>query len=219
VYPAVAPDFVPLDDNGRRRARAALGLSESLLVLNVKRLHELAGQRFLLEAFARATAGRTDVRLVLCGAGPLREALQQQARDLGIADRVTFAGLVPNADVARYAAAADVFVLPSLLEALPTVAVEALAAGTPVVSADHPGGVELHAIFGDDVRLVPRRQAAPLGDAIADALDHPRRVSASTLERIGELFGPAAIAHAYEQVYERAAGGRVAGGRTPFPQI
>ena len=103
------------------------GIKEPQVVLNVKRLHELAGQRYLIDAFARATEGRNDVRLVICGTGALKETLEAQARASGAGDRITFAGLVANDQVARYAAVADVFVLPSLLEALPTVAVEALA--------------------------------------------------------------------------------------------
>ena len=94
--------------------------------------------------------------LVFCGTGPLAGELRARRRDLGVADHVTFAGLVDNQRVALYYAAADVFVLPSLLEACPTVAVEALACGTPVISADNPGGVELGRLFGDDVAVVPR---------------------------------------------------------------
>ena len=66
------------------------------------------------------------------------------------------------------------FALPSLLEALPTVAVEALASGTPVVSADHPGGVELHELFGDDVQVVPKGQVSGLADALDESLRSPR---------------------------------------------
>ena len=54
------------------------------------------------------------------------------ARSAGVERHVDFTGLVDNIAIARYCAAADLFVLPSLLEALPTVAVEALACGTPV---------------------------------------------------------------------------------------
>ena len=83
------------------------------------------------------------------------------------------------------------FVLPSLLEALPTVAVEALACGTPVVSADHPGGVELHGLFGDDVAVVPREDSGRLAaalcdrlaDAAADAGVHARASSSGTFGR------------------------------------
>lgn len=203
VYPTIASAFVPQDDETRARWRAELGISERYVVLNVKRLHELAGQRFLIDAFAPIARARQDVRLVICGTGPLREPLEQQVRDRALATRVTFTGLVPNERVARYAAVADIFVLPSLLEALPTVAVEALAAGTPVISADHPGGVELHEIFGDDVQVVPKANADQLADALASALAHPRRVQPVTLDRVRELFGPDAVMAAYEKIYRQ----------------
>jgi glycosyltransferase involved in cell wall biosynthesis len=112
---------------------------------------------------------------------------------------------VPNDVVARYVAVADVFALPSLLEALPTVAVEALASGTPVVSADHPGGEELHALFGGDVRLVPRRDGAALADALAAVLGEPRRTAAATAALVEARFGRQAIQSAYAALYERAA--------------
>jgi glycosyltransferase involved in cell wall biosynthesis len=206
IYPPVSPAFAPQPDAVRREWRAALGIREPILVLNVKRLHELAGQQFLLEAFAKATGGRDDVRLVICGTGPLRDSLEARARELGIAGRTTFAGLVGNDLVARYAAAADLFVLPSLLEALPTVAVEALASGTPVLSADHPGGLELHELFGDDVAVVPRRDADRLAAALDDRLRDLRRVSPRTLEAVERRFRRQAIDAAYRAIYTEAVG-------------
>jgi len=131
----------------------------------------------------------------------LKETLEAQARDAGVSGRVTFTGLVTNAEVARYAAVADVFALPSLLEALPTVAVEALASGTPVVSADHPGGLELHDMFGDDVRVVPKTNVDGLKDALVRAIDQPRRVGARTVELVHQHFGQTEVRRQYESVY------------------
>jgi len=201
VYPAITSAFTPRDEAARASLRAALGIAEPRIVLNVKRLHELAGQRYLIDAFARVAREHRDVRLVICGTGPLREALDEQARALGVAARITFTGLVTNDEVAKYAAAADVFALPSLLEALPTVAVEALASGTPVVSADHPGGVELHELFGDDVRVVRKANVDELATALGEALTRPRRVHARTLDLVQQRFEPAAVHQAYAQLY------------------
>ena len=120
---------------------------------------------------------------------------------------MTFAGLVDNARVARYCAAADLFVLPSLLEALPTVAVEALACGTPVVSTDNPGGVELHGLFGADVSIVPREQPIALAKAIMHFLEHSRRTLAGTRETIEREFRPAAVDARYRAVYRQRAPG------------
>lgn len=211
VYPPVRDVFRPQDEVTRAAWRAALGIREPRVVLNVKRLHHLAGQDVLIRAFADVARARRDVRLVVCGAGPEQDALEALARETGVADLVTFAGLVSNDEVARYAAVADVFALPSRLEALPTVAVEALAAGTPVVSADHPGGLELHALFGEDVRVVPREEVAPLAAALTAAIDAPRRVAPATLALVRARFGPDAVRAAYESVWAGAlqADGRV----------
>ena len=114
---------------------------------------------------------------MICGTGALLPDLQAVARSAGVERHVTFAGLVDNAMVARYCAAADLFVLPSILEALPTVAVEALACGTPVVSSDNPGGVELHGVFGDDVQVVPKERPDALAAAIVAALRQKRRTT------------------------------------------
>jgi glycosyltransferase involved in cell wall biosynthesis len=203
VYPAVNEVFHVQNDDTRRTWRAAFGIREPIVVLNVKRLHELAGQRHLIDAFAAIARRRSDVRLVICGTGPLRADLETQARAAGIADRVTFAGLVANDVVAQYASVADVFALPSLLEALPTVAVEALACGTPVVSADHPGGVELHAIFGDDVQVVPKADATRLAEALEAAIAAPRRAREASLRLVESTFRRAAVDAAYVNVYQR----------------
>jgi 1,2-diacylglycerol 3-alpha-glucosyltransferase len=205
VYPAVPETFVAHDEAARQSSRQALGITEPRLVINVKRLHELAGQTYLIDAFARIRQQRQDVRLVICGTGALRGDLEAQAAALGVSEAVTFAGLVANDQVARYSAAADVFALPSLLEALPTVAVEALASGTPVVSADHPGGLELQEIFGDDVTVVPRRDAATLARALTEALEARRRTRPSTEALMTRHFRPAAISDQYEALYQQVA--------------
>ncbi|HOQ60402.1 MAG TPA: glycosyltransferase, partial [Vicinamibacterales bacterium] len=135
------------------------------------------------------------------GTGPLRDELAAQAAALGVSERVTFAGLVDNRTVARYQQAADLFVLPSELEALPTVAVEALAAGTPVVSTDNPGGVELGRLFGDDVRVVDRSQPGELASAIVEFLAAARRTRPSSDAVLEREFSPAVVAERFAQVY------------------
>lgn len=207
VYPPVASEFTFADEHARAEARAALGLRQRHVLVNVKRLHPLAGQRFLLEALGEVVRTHPDTRLVICGTGPLMQELQDVARAYGVERHVTFAGLVDNATIARYDAAADLFVLPSLLEACPTVALEALASGTPVVSSDNPGGVELREIFGYDVAVVPRENAMALASAILAVLDQGRRVRESTRRIIEQEFRPPAVDRQFREIYASVASG------------
>jgi glycosyltransferase involved in cell wall biosynthesis len=165
-------------------------------------LHPLAGQRHLVEAMNEVIRTHPDTRLIICGTGPLLGELQSAARSAGVERHVVFAGLVDNTAVARYCAAADLFVLPSLLEALPTVAVEALASGTPVLSTDNPGGLELNEVFGADVEIVPREQPLALAAAITGFLDRKRRTLPSTRDTIERDFRPASVAAKYRALYE-----------------
>jgi glycosyltransferase involved in cell wall biosynthesis len=169
----------------------------------VKRLHPLAGQRDLVEALGEVVRTHPDTRLVICGTGALLEELKRAARTFGVEGHVTFAGLLDNATIAKYDAAADAFVLPSLLEACPTVALEALAAGTPVVSSDNPGGLELREIFGYDVSIVPKENPLALAAAIVQAIDSPRRVHKNTTETIERDYRPPAVQKQYRDIYER----------------
>jgi glycosyltransferase involved in cell wall biosynthesis len=202
IYPPVGAQFAWHDEAAQARERAALGITNRHLLVNVKRLHPLAGQRYLIEAMNEVVRTHPDTRLVICGTGALLDELKSAARSAGVERHVTFAGLIDNATVARYCAAADLFVLPSILEALPTVAVEALAAGTPVVSADNPGGLELNDVFGRDVALVPREQPMPLAHAIVQFLSDKRRTTTATHEIVERDFRPAGVAARYRALYD-----------------
>jgi glycosyltransferase involved in cell wall biosynthesis len=207
IYPPVPESFDRQDAAGQARLRLALGLSCANLLVNVKRLHPLAGQRTLIEAMPAVIRQHPDTQLVICGTGPLREELESTATALGLARHVTFAGLVENQVVARYCAAADLFVLPSRLEACPTVAVEALASGTPVVSTDNPGGLELHELFGDDVEVVPREQPEPLAKALVTRLAAKRRTRPVTTTILNREFRPGVVWQRFLRAYQEARGG------------
>jgi glycosyltransferase involved in cell wall biosynthesis len=204
VYPPIADQFQPADPDAQRAARAQLGITARRLLLNVKRLHPLAGQRFLIEAMPAVLAAHPDTELVICGTGALADELAALARQLGVERNVRLAGLVDNATVAVYNRAADLFVLPSRLEACPTVALEALACGTPIVSSDNPGGVELRELFADDVAVVPREAPGRLADAIIAALAEPRRTRQTTADTLEREFRPKAVAAKYYAIYQTA---------------
>src|SRR6185503_7239199 len=151
----------------------------------------------LLRAFAQVMGRRPEARLLVAGAGEEEARLRTLAAALGVEGAVRFLGLVPNAEVARLVGAADLFVLSSVLEATPTVALEALACGTPVVSTDNPGGVELRGIFGADVAVVPKRDPEALATALLDALAAPRRTCPETARIVADRFRLPGVAARY----------------------
>ncbi len=204
VYPAVDLMFSPLGPPEREAVRAPLVSSSEFLLFNVKRLHPLADHATLLRAFALLDPAQVKAKLVIAGSGEEREPLEDLARELGIASRVRFLGLVPNQEVAKLHAAADLFVLSSRLEATPTVVLEALACGTRVVSTDNPGGLELGAMFPEDLRIVPREDPRALADGIAAALRENRRISEKTSRVIDEHFSLRGLVDRYCEIYEEA---------------
>lgn len=204
VYPPVADAFRPLSAEERAELKRRYAPDAGLLLLNVKRLHPLADHATLLDAMARVRARRDHARLLIAGTGECEAALKAQAQRLGLAGHVHFLGLVPNEEIANLHNGADLFVLSSVLEATPTVALEALAAGTPVVSTDNPGGLELHALFGDDVHVVPKSDPEALARAILDEAAAPRRTHESTAALIESRFRISGVVDRYLALYAEA---------------
>ncbi|MFB4205561.1 Glycosyltransferase Gtf1 [wastewater metagenome] len=138
----------------------------------------------LLDAFARLRAGRA-ARLVILGEGPERGQLEAQARALGINADVALPGQVKN-PYAAFARAA-LFTLSSDFEGLPTVLIEALACGCPVVSTDCPSGPAEILDHGRHGPLVPLGDAPALATAMAAVLDDPP--PAEAVRARGQAFG------------------------------
>lgn len=153
--------FRPID---RDAAKAALGIAGPLL-LSVGYLIERKGQQLAVAAMAELP-GAT---LLIVGDGPARAALQAQIAALGLSERVRLLGPLPHAELPPLFAAADALVLPSASEGLANVWVEALASGTPVVTAPVGGAREVidRPAAGRLVAREPRAIAAAVRDILA----------------------------------------------------
>lgn len=162
--PIVTPELIE-----RARASAPGGGGDGLIV-GVGRLDTQKDFPTLIRAFARARSQR-PVRLAILGEGPDRESLEALAAELGVEADVVLPGFVDNPYA--WLAGAAVFVLSSRWEGLPTVLVEALACGCPVVSTDCPSGPDEILDGGRYGRLVPVGDAEALAAAIVATVDAP----------------------------------------------
>ena len=127
------------------------------------------GARALIEALARSPQG---LHLVLLGESSAASRYARQARVLGVARRVTFAGM--PADPERYLGAADAFVLPARYDPRASAALNALATGLPVIVSARSGAAELVRASGCGI-VVPSREPAALGAALATIADSDAR--------------------------------------------
>jgi len=137
----------------------------------------------LLKAFALVREKR-PVRLLILGEGKLRENLIRQAEELGISADLEMPGFLDNPF--QYMARASLFVLSSVFEGLPTVLIEALACGCPVVSTDCPSGPREILDNGRYGALVQMADEKSLAAAILQALD--ARVNKDQLIARGKEF-------------------------------
>lgn len=161
------------------------------------RLEDQKGVDLLLQAMAQIV----DARLVLVGDGERRGALQQQARELGIADRVEFTGWLH--DARRAIASFDVFALASRDEAFPLTIVEAMLCGTPVVASD-VGSVAEAVIDSETGLLVPSGDVPALVDALRRLLgDSELRDRLATAAHAHALqhFTDTAMADGYDRLW------------------
>jgi glycosyltransferase involved in cell wall biosynthesis len=132
--------FRPAD---RADARTRLGLAGGPLVLAVGGLTERKNPLRLLQAFDQVRAAYPGAMLAFVGDGPLAGSIRAGAARWGLTDALVMPGALPNHAIADWLAASDVLALPSLVEPLGVVALEALASGRPVAATRVGGAVEV----------------------------------------------------------------------------
>jgi len=142
---------------------------------------------------ALASLAEPNHQLIILGEGPNDESLRNLAFSLGVADKVTFPGFQPNP--AAFYATADVFVLSSSYEGLPTVLIEALSFGLKIVATDCPSGPSEILGNGKWGRLVPVGDSECLAAAIVESFDSP--VDCEALKQRAAAFSPDVAAGRY----------------------
>ena len=137
------------------------------IVLMVGRLVYYKGVEHAVQAMTKI-----DANLLIIGDGPLKQTLQRQARELGVADRVFFMGQVQGS-ISSYYQASDVFVLASIArsEAFGIVQLEAMSAGKPVVNTHLATGVPFVSIDGETGITVPPGSPETIAAAVNRLLD------------------------------------------------
>ncbi|PTX62544.1 hypothetical protein C8P63_105139 [Melghirimyces profundicolus] len=128
----------------RKESRERLNLPlNGKSILFVGNLYKVKGLEYLLEAFNQLAVQHPDVRLHLVGDGPLRSKLVKRVREYGWEDQVLFAGRKPPEDIPWWINSSDAVVLSSLSEGLPSILLEAMGCGKPVVATDVGGISEI----------------------------------------------------------------------------
>jgi glycosyltransferase involved in cell wall biosynthesis len=197
------PDFVGADGS---RARARHGWSDDPILVTGGRLHFFKGQNQAIDAFAKVATAHPTARLVILGdKGWFRDTLEERAAGLGIRDRVSFPGFLDRAAYHDVLAASTAFLnLSTYLDPFPTVNLESMALGVPVVGTRLGGTPEAIVDGGTgflvdpfDVDEVAARALSLLSD---DALrcwlgERGRR-------RVQQHFTVEQMAARYEAIYQ-----------------
>jgi glycosyltransferase involved in cell wall biosynthesis len=178
---------------------------ESPIVGVVARLEAEKGHRTLLQAWPRVLAAHPEAWLLVVGEGSERDALEAEASDLDITNRVVFTGR--REDVPAVTAALDVAVLPSYREAQGLSVLEAMALSRPVV-ASRVGGIPEMIEDGVTGLLVPPNDPVALGGAISRLLsDHPfaDMIARRGHDLVHDRFCVEMMVAAVETIYDEAA--------------
>jgi glycosyltransferase involved in cell wall biosynthesis len=196
VYPGVTT-------NGSLSKKRACQAGNTKIVGTAGRLVPVKGIVHLIHAIHLLRSRIPDVRLEIAGSGPEEPALRRVVQQLGLNDRVTFLGW--QTDLAPLFERWDVFAMPSIEEAFGIAALEAMAAGLPVV-ATNVGGVPELVEHGKTGWLVPPGDPVALSERLTALLVDPqqqRLMGAAGRRRAEEKFSQRRMVSEVEHIYEK----------------
>lgn len=197
--------FFPVNESVRDRLREELSQelgipSDRQFLLFAGRLHPQKDPLLLLEAFHQVTSPRAH--LLIAGDGELMEPLKERIASLNLGDRVTLLGPVTQAKLAQLHRLSESFVLSSVFEGLPLVALETLACGTRLVTTD--AGETPKLLLPNTGIVTADRQPETLARAIDRILQHPEAFPREICSQSVQAYSARAIVHSvFDGMYQR----------------
>lgn len=157
--------------NNGREIRKRFNLNDYYVIFACGRLVERKGFEYLIKAMPHIIEEIPNAKLIQVGEGPEKSKLTKLASGLGVSERIIFAGAVSNADLAKYYAACDCFVLPSIVdsrgdtEGSGTTLLEAMSSGKPVIGTN-VGGIPYALCNGEGGFLIEQKNSSELARKI-----------------------------------------------------
>jgi glycosyltransferase involved in cell wall biosynthesis len=190
-------------EGARAETRRVLGVPQDAFVVGwVGRMTGVKNTDDVLETIRLLGERGVDVYLCMVGDGPDRDHVERRAHDLGVVKRCLFLGY--QEEVARFYAALDAMILPSVNEGTPVSAIEALAAGRPVV-ATRVGGVPDVVAEGEDGFLVDPGSTEQLADRLEQLARDPElraRMGEHGRGRVGDRYAVARLVDDVDRLYK-----------------
>jgi glycosyltransferase involved in cell wall biosynthesis len=189
--------YLTSQNSDKQVRRLHWGLPENApLLINVGRLARQKNQATLIEALLHLP----EAHLILIGEGELRTTLEKKVTTLKLEKKVHFLGELKSQDVLDLLSISDVFVFPSLYEAMPMALVEAMGLGIPIVASDIPA---MREVLADAGIIIPAENAEEIAKGVRQILNSPElanHLHKSALKR-ASLFSVDKMVESYEKLF------------------
>lgn len=178
-------------------------------VLCASRLSRRKGFNYVIDALAKIKDKYPDLRLIIAGGeGNAEKELKEQAKKLGLEDRIEFTGFItPNTEFVKYHRACDVFVLPSLNEGMSNNMLEAMASGIPIIMTPTGGAQEL---IKDGVNgyIVKFKDSGDIAEKLEKLINNPELKKQMGIEsrKLAETMSWHKVAGQYAEIYRSIRG-------------
>lgn len=197
-------DFLnPIDEGHIREFRVKYGISRAAIVfVTIARLFELKGHDYIIESAKELAKKYENAMWLFVGDGNLSDKYKSQVYDLGLADRIKFAGLLPPSQIPLAIQASDILVHCSLREGLARAIPQAMLCGKAIVSFDVDGAKEV--VNADTGRLIEPKNVEQLIAACAELFedaDLRKKLGDNGRESVKEKFAPKTMVDTIENEY------------------
>jgi len=207
AYSAIDEDdfLEPISLERRNAFRRKYGIGEdSVVLVTVARLFMLKGHEYIIESANKLSKRFENCVWLFVGDGNLSEHYKQQARELGLADRIKFTGLLPPSRIPLAIQSSDMLVHCSLREGLARTLPQAMLCGRPAISFDVDGAREV--VNENTGRLIEPKNVEQLINACAELIedkDLREMLGRAGRESVKEKFAPDTMVDTIEEVYRK----------------